>query len=488
MAPVASRPRLTPLIWPLYLELWMGIAVGIVATALAARQSDATGGAFSLGNQLYATLFVLFRVIGAGASVVLTQRLGGGHRDQADAVARATLGASSWLGGITGLAATLFAEPLLRLLNTPPEVLPLATPFMQWLGPTMLLDAWNASMASVMRSHLRSRDALAVVVAMHVSHLLLIWPLMLGVGAGVDAWHGLGLPGFALALGLSRVLGCGLHLWLWRLRLGLVPHWHDWWRLPRPELAALLHIGLPGAAENISWRLCFTYSVSVAALLGAHALATHAYVLQVMMGVLLFGAATGVAVEIVVGHLVGAGQLHEANRLVRKALFTGLAVSTAGALLVALLGPWLMRIFTRDESIVAAGALLLWLTVLIESGRTYNLIVINALRATGDARYPLLAGVFSMLLVMALGSWFMGVHLGWGLPGLWLAYAADEWLRGLLMWRRWTHLKWVPHARATRHRLRAGALHSREQPAPAKAWGGNPGSVSGSYGLPPARE
>ena len=194
MAPVASRPRLTPLIWPLYLELWMGIAVGIVATALAARQSDATGGAFSLGNQLYATLFVLFRIIGAGAAVVLTQRLGGGHRDQADAVARATLGASTWLGGLCGLAATLFAEPLLRLLNTPPEVLPLATPFMQWLGPTMLLDAWNASMASVMRSHLRSRDALAVVVAMHVSHLLLIWPLMLGVGTGVDALHGLGLP------------------------------------------------------------------------------------------------------------------------------------------------------------------------------------------------------------------------------------------------------------------------------------------------------
>jgi putative MATE family efflux protein len=454
MSATAARvPRLVPLIWPLYLELWLGIAVGIVATALAARQSDATGAAFSLGNQLYATLFVLFLIIGAGASVVLTQRLGGGHRDQADAVARATLGASTWLGSSTGLAASLLAVPLLRLLNTPAEVMPLAIPFVVWLGPTMLLDAWNASMASVMRSHLRSRDALAVVMAMHCSHLALIWPLMLGVGA----WHGLGLPGFALALGLSRLLGCGLHLWLWRLRLNLVPKRSDWWRLPRAELAALLHIGLPGAAENIAWRLCFTFSLSVAALLGASALATHAYVMQVMMGVLLFSAATGVAVEIVVGHLVGAGQLHEANRLLRQSLFTGLAVSTSLALLVALTGPWLMRIFTRDAAIIAAGATLLWLTVLIESGRVFNLVVINALRASGDARFPVMAGVFSMLLVLAGGSWFLGIHLGWGLPGLWLAYAADEWLRGLLMWRRWTHLHWVPHARATRRRLRAAA-------------------------------
>lgn len=458
----AARPRLAPLVWPLYLELWLGVGVGLVATALAARQSDTTGAAFALGNQLYATLFVLFRIIGAGAAVVLTQRLGGGHRDQADAVARATLGASTWLGGSTGLAACLFAEPLLRLLNTPAEVLTLAAPFVLWLGPTMLLDAWNASMASVMRSHLRSRDALAVVVAMHMSHLLLVGPLMLGLGD----WPGLGLPGFALALGLSRLLGCGLHLWLWRLRLRLVPRAADWWRLPRPELAALLHIGLPGAAENISWRLCFTYSVSVAALLGAQALATHAYVMQLMMGVMLFGAAIGVAVEIVVGHQIGAGQLHRANRLVRRALFTGLAVASGLALGVALTGPWLMRLFTRDEAIVAAGATLLWLTVLIESGRVYNLIVINALRAAGDARYPLLAGVVSMLGVMAGGSWFLGVHLGWGLPGLWLAYAADEWLRGLLMWRRWTYLRWVPFARATRRRLRATA---REAAAPLTA-------------------
>jgi len=447
-------------VWPLYLELWLGIGIAMVGTALAARASDATGAAFALASQLAATLFLLFRIIGAGASVVLTQRLGGGHRDQADAVARATLGASTWLGGLTGLAASLFAAPLLRLLNTPDEVMPVAVLFLQCLGPSLLLDAWNASMAAVMRSHLRSRDTLAVILAMHATHLLLTWPLMVGVGAGVDAWPGLGLPGFALALGLSRLLGCVLHLWLWKRRLGLVPRASDWWRLPRAELAAVLHIGLPGAAENIAWRLCFMVSLAVAARLGATALATHAYVMQIMNGVLLFGAATGVAIEIVVGHLAGAGQLHEAYRLVRKALVAGLVVSTSLALGVALSGPWLLGLFTRDATIIASGATLLWLTVLVESGRTFNLVVINALRATGDARYPLLAGVASLVGVLAGGSWFLGAHMGWGLVGLWIAYAADEWLRGLLMWRRWARHEWVPFARATRRRLRAAARSS----------------------------
>ncbi len=447
-------PRLFALAWPLFLELLLGIGVGVAGTLLAARLSDTAGAAFALANHVAATLFLLFRIIGAGVGVVLAQNLGRSQRAAADAVARAALGASSWIGVLTALAALLGAAPLLRLMNAPPEVLPLALPLLQALAPLMLLDAWNATMGSVVRAHLHARDALAVTVAMHGTLLLLCVPLMLGWGPtqalGVPA---LGLPGFALALLLSRVLGLALHLWLWRRRLALVPRAADWWRLRPRELAAVAHIGLPGAAENGAYRLAFMVSIGVAGALGAQALATHAYASQVMHLVLLFGLATGLSVEIVVGHLIGAGRLHEAHRLVRRALARGLAVSLAVALLAALAGPWLMRGFTQDAEIVAAAVTLLWWTVLLEPGRTFNLVVINGLRAAGDARYPVVVGVVSMAVVLAGGSWFFGLVLGWGLPGVWLAYAADEWLRGLLMWRRWAQHRWVPHARASRRRL-----------------------------------
>ncbi|MCV2353818.1 MATE family efflux transporter [Paucibacter sp. B2R-40] len=441
------------IVWPLFMELWLSMALGLVGTALAARISDVSAGAFALGLQVSATLFILFRVIGAGVSVVLTQNLGAGQRAAADAVARAVLGASSWIGGIAALAAVLGAAPLLRLLNAPAEVMPLATPFLQVLAPALLLDAWNATMSSVMRAHLRSREALAVVVAMQLCHLALALPLMLGWGF-VPA---MGLTGFALALGLSRALGLALHLLLWRARLGLRPRWSDWWRLPARELAAVLHIGLPGAAENIAYRLAFVVSVSVAASLGATVLATQAYALQLMGFVMMFGIATGFAVEIVVGHLIGAGRLHAAHSLVRRALARGLVVSVVVALAAALAGPWLMGWFTNEPAIIAAGVTLLWLTVLLEPGRTFNLVVINALRAAGDARYPVIAGAASMLVVLAGGSWFLGVHLGLGLPGLWIAYALDEWIRGLLMWRRWATQAWVPSARAAHRRVRGAA-------------------------------
>ena len=299
-------------------------------------------------------------------------------------------------------------------------------------------------MAGVMRAHLRVRDTLAVIVVMHICHLVLALLLMPIYG----------LPGFAIALGGSRALGLVLHLLLWRKRLGLVPRLSDWWRLPARELSAVMRIGLPGAAENIAYRLAFMVSVAVAGQLGAQALATQAYALQISYGALLFGLATGLAVEIVIGHMIGAGHLRDAHRLVRRALARGLAVSVVAATAAALAGRWLLHQFTQDEDIVNAGCVLLWWTVLLEPGRTFNLVVINALRAAGDARYPVMAGATSMAVVLGGGSWFLGIHLGLGLTGVWIAYAADEWIRGLLMWRRWVRHGWVPHARATHRRLR----------------------------------
>ncbi len=130
-------------------------------------------------------------------------------------------------------------------------------------------------------------------------------------------------------------------------------------------------------------------------------------------------------------------------------------MAAAVSLAVALAGPWLMGMFTADAQIIATGATLLWLTIALETGRSFNLVLVNALRAAGDARFSVVAGAASFLLVMAGGSWLLGAHLGWGLAGVWIAYAADEWLRGLLNWWRWTRLGWLPAARRTHRRLRS---------------------------------
>ena len=178
----APRPHIFTLAWPLLIELFLAVLAGVVGTAMAARLSDTYGAAFAIANNISVTLFLLFRIVGSGIGVVITQNLGGGRRDVANRVALAMLGASTWLGVFTALLAFAGAGWLLGLMRAPAEALPLATPFLQALAAAMLFDAWNAAMASVMRAHLRTRDTLVVLVAMHLSHLALAVPLMYGWG------------------------------------------------------------------------------------------------------------------------------------------------------------------------------------------------------------------------------------------------------------------------------------------------------------------
>ncbi len=282
------------------------------------------------------------------------------------------------------LLAGVFAAPLLGLMNAPPEVLPLAVPLLQLMAPAVLLDAWNSTAASVLRSHLHARPTMVVNLAMQAcapgagraadgraGQLGRLGPGRLCPGPAGGARPGAG----AVPAGLATPAG------------RCVPRRADWWQWRRQALAPVLHIGLPGAAENVAWRTAYVFSISVVGSMGTLALATHAYTMQLIHFLLLPAATLGLAAEIMVGHLVGAGRLHEANQLVRRLLVRGLLMALAVSLLAALAGRWLMGWFTADAQIIASGALLLWLTIALETGRSFNLVLVNAL--AGGRRRPL---------------------------------------------------------------------------------------------------
>src|SRR5258706_2365818 len=207
-----GRPRLNAIAGPILGEFLLGMSVAMAGLWLASHESDVAAGAFGLANQVLETLFVIFRVLAIGLGVVITQALGGNQPEAARRTAMVALGAGSW-AGLFAVACLLFGNELtLELLNAPDAVRLLAGPYLQFLAPVLLLDAYNLSMAAILRAHLRVRESLAVMVAMHTTHLVGAFMLMRGVGS----WDGFGIEGYAIAMLVSRVLGLVLHLWLWR--------------------------------------------------------------------------------------------------------------------------------------------------------------------------------------------------------------------------------------------------------------------------------
>ncbi len=424
-------------------ELLLGFALGLAGLWLASRQGDDAAAGFALTNQIVGTAALLFRVVNMGVSVVITQAVGAQNLDRARATALAAMGATTRVGLLLAVVMGACAPYLLLALGTSASVQDASTELLQWLALGLVLDGYCAGLGSSLRANLHGRDAMWVSLAMHASHLLGSWLLM----------PVMGLAGFGAALLLSRALAMALQLKLWRLRLGIQLRLSDWWVWRGDLLRSALAIGLPGAAETIAYRIAMLAAVTVVAGLGTASLAAHSYAQQLITAVVLATVAMGFACEIVVGHLIGSGHFREANRLVRRVFWLAMALSMGIAVVNATFAPWTMRQFTSDPTVLEAGVPLVWLAVMLEPGRTCNVVVINALRGAGDARFPVLVGSLSMLVVMAGGSWLLGVGLGWGLKGVWLALIADETLRGAIMAWRWQSLGWTGHARRLRRQL-----------------------------------
>ena len=79
----------------------------------------------------------------------------------------------------------------------------------------------------------------------------------------------------------------------------------------------------------------------------------------------------------------------------------------------------------------------------LELGRAVNILCVNFLRSTGDAVYPFIIGLIFMWSVATLGGYALGISLGFGLAGMWVAFTCDESVRAVCFWFRWQSRKWM---------------------------------------------
>jgi len=445
-------PGLLRLAWPIFAEQSLHMLTGVVDTLMASRIGDDAVAGLGSAWQIVVMFLMAFNVLAIGASIATSHHLGLGDRDGARRLARGAVATNLWLGVAFSVLLAASAPTLLGWAQLSPPLLRYALPFLQWMGGTLFLESMNFALSAVLRAHGHTREVMLVMLAQNVVNAVLSATFIFGL-AGLPA---LGVTGIALATALSRLLACAA-LWLLANRqIGLHMRARDLVRIRRADLRRLLSFGLPSVLENISWYASFMIITALSARMGARTLATQTYVMQIASVEMLACLSIGIGNEIIVGRLVGAGRFEEARRRCLENMRLGIVVTALVALVGALVAPVALRAFTDDPQIIRLGTILVALGLLLEPGRSFNLIIINALRASGDNRFPLAAGLVSQWAVMCLGAWFLGTWLGLGLIGVWAALIADEWLRGLFMLQRWRRRRWVKHA----FRVQAAAAHS----------------------------
>lgn len=212
--------------------------------------------------------------------------------------------------------------------------------------------------------------------------------------------------------------------------------------MPWQELRNLLHIGIPAMSENISYCLSQVVITFFINQISNEALAARTYCHNMIMFVYLFCLSITQGGDILVGHLVGQ-QRHQAAYVLGNYFFRwSMIITITGSIILALTGKSILSAFTDNAEIIKMGVWVLFIDIFLEVGRTANIFAGSTLRATGDVVYPFVVGVIFQWSVAVGVSYVIGIPLGLGLVGMWVGFALDENIRGIILMRRWWSGKW----------------------------------------------
>lgn len=434
--------NLFKLTWPLFLELFLFMLMGLADTFMLSAVSDDAVAGVGTANQYIQIAILILGVIGTGASIVVSQYLGSRLIAEASQIAALSVTLNLLVGlAISGLF-ILFSDFLMKMMNLQGAVLEAAQSYLVIVGGFIFVQALITSMSSIIRVQGWTKQTMYVSLAMNIVHVVLNYILIFGKFGMPE----LGVEGAAISSVISRVLAAVVFFWLLYQALEVRIEWADYYRLSKNYISKILKIGIPSALEQVLYQTNQIVLLYYVTFIGAEALSARQYAVNISMFTYLFAMAIGMATAILVGRYVGAGEKELAYNKVWFGVKSALIFTLSMVVIIILFREPFMGLFTDNEEIIKIGASVLLLSIFLETGRTINITIINSLRASGDAAYPVRIGFVSMIVIgLSLGYLFVFV-LDLGLVGVWLAIACDEWIRAVLVIFRWRSRKWERYA------------------------------------------
>ena len=333
----------------------------------------------------------------------------------------------------TSMLFVFFCRPILSFIGANGKILDFGCQYLTIVGSMMFVQAFLGSVSVIIRNHGLTKISMYVTVGMNVMNTLLDMVLV----------PHLGVTGVAIATSVCRILGGFALAFILFRKVESISIFKLLVPFPKDKLLAILKIGVPSALETFLYNLSqLTITSIVLRFLSENELIAKTYVQNITMFFYLFAVSIGQASQIMIGHLVGAKEFDKAYRQGLRSYRTALIITAVACAVGMCFREPLLRIFTDNTEVIMLGMNILLINCLLEWGRTTNLVLIACLRGSGDVYFPTACAIFSNWSISVLCSYLLAVVAGLGIYGLWIALAADEFVRGILMLIRWKSGKW----------------------------------------------
>ncbi|MCI6639966.1 MAG: MATE family efflux transporter [Pygmaiobacter massiliensis] len=436
--PLFTSARLRRLIGPLVVEQFLAITIGMADTIMVSSAGEVAVSAVSLVDAINVLMLNLFTALAAGGAIVASQYLGKQDLDNARRAARQLMFVLTVLGGVLGLLCCAVSGQFLALLysSAQPDILSNATLYFRVTSLSYpFIAAYNAGTA-IFRAQGNSRVSMqASIISNSVNiggNAILIYGLKMGV------------LGAAIPTLVGRIVGAILVFALLRnptLQVSL----RDWREFKvRPQMIRrILKVGVPNGLENSMFHIGKILVQSLVSTLGATAIAANAVANTVSSLPQIPSMAVGLAMTIVVGQCVGAGQLNQARRYTLRLM--ALATATMCVLCLAAWPcvPLLLQFFNLSAATGAVtGRILTEYFLLAALTWPWSFTLPNALRAAGDVSFTMVVAACSMWIFRIGFSYLLVLKFGLGIYGVWYAMYLDWLVRIILFIWRFLSGKW----------------------------------------------
>ena len=433
-----SDKQLLKLIWPLIVESFLALAVGLADSIMVAGVGEAAVSGVSLVDSVNVLIINTFTALAAGGAVVSGQLIGKGDmRKAADSAVQLIV----FMGVLSvAVTAVLYAvhRPMLRGLfgDIEADVMGHSIKYFLIVEASVPFLALYSAGAAIFRVMGNS------AVSMKIS--LLMNTINVGGNALMIYGFGCGVEGVAVPTLASRAVAAVLVLTLLRDQRQPL-------HLPRPfryrydpaAIGQIFRLGVPNGIEGSLFQLGKILLLSAVSSFGTASIAANAVGNTIAGFQVLPASAIGTAMVTVVSQCVGAGDFEKTRYYVRRMMAAAYISMFAVNEVLVFLYPSILQLYGISQEAVRLGLIILWMhggfgVVMWPAAFAFP----NALKAAGDTRFTMVSSVASMWIFRFLfGLWFAR-GLGFGVLGIWMSMFIDWACRIICFLVRWRGGKW----------------------------------------------
>ncbi len=395
--------------------------------------------AVGLTNQPKFLLMTAFIAMNVGVTALVARYKGTGDKESANKAVRQGLLFTFCATIVLSVIGIIFAKPLVILMGSTEEIVTTwATQYLQIQLAGFLTMALTSTITASLRGVGDSRSSMIYNLIANLVNVFLNWVLIYGNLGAPE----MGVAGASLATVLGQLVAFIIALSIILRGNGFLKlEFKLGFKLDKKTMSNLMNIGIPSMIEQLLMRIgMIVFSVTVASL-GTVAFATHQVCMNIQALSFMTGQAFAVSATTLVGQSLGKKRSDMAQAYASRCQYLGIGVGLFLTFVFAMFGGDIVALYNSNKEVIQMGAEIMFFVAFVQPFQASQFILAGGLRGAGDTKATaIIITITTMILRPSLA--LILVHTGFGIFGAWIALAADQLLRSLLIYIRYRSGKW----------------------------------------------